>query len=281
MAVKVNKDELENEGGGDFEKETKYIEEGTHAARLVYYAELGKHFPVFKGKRAAYDSGKKTGQLKPAELIIHLVFEFPTVPYDFNPLTIKTSIPFGDNGEFINKLPVSDALASGKISLSFANRSKYMKYLNAMNKAAGTNHQGLHEHVGNAFLIAVTNKVGNKADDEGNLPVYANMKPEGIQKTSFKHPVTGKTEDVDVPEPKGTYGPVFDWDDPTQEAWEGMPEFLRKCVKRAENYEGSEVQMLVEGLYGDEGDGEAGTPPQENTGIPAEAPLPDDDDIPF
>jgi len=278
MAVKVNPNELpEDGGGGDYEKETKYIEEGTHPARLVYYAELGKHYPVFKGKRAKYDQGKKAGQLKPAELMIHLVFEFPTVPYDVAPLTIKTSIPFGDNGEFINKLPVSDALASGNISLTYANRSKYMKFLNAMNKAAGTNHQGLHEHVGNAFLIAVTNKIGNKADDDGNLPVYANMKPEGIQKTSFKHPATGKMEEIEVPPAKGKYGPIFDWDNPTQEAWEAMPEFLRKCVKNAVNYEGSEVQMLVEGLYGDDDPGQ-NEPPANNTGQPATY---DDDDIPF
>lgn len=276
MAVKVNQDELPEDGagGGDYEKETKYIEEGTHPARLVYYAELGKHFPVFKGQRAKYDQGKKAGQLKPAELIIHLVFEFPTVPYDFNPLTIKTSIPFGDNGEFINKLPVSDALASGSISKTYANRSKYMKFLNSMNKAAGVNHQGLHEHVGNSFLIAVTNKIGTKADDDGNLPVYANMKPEGIQKTSFKHPATGKMEEVEVPEVQGKYGPVFDWDNPTPEAWEAMPEFLRKCVQRAENYSGSEVEMLVQGLYDqDEGD----TGPKTN-GAPV---VHDDDDIPF
>jgi hypothetical protein len=280
MAVKVNKDELdEGQGGGDYEKETKFIEEGTHPARLVYYAELGKHFPIFKGKRATYDSGKKAGQHKPAELMIHLVFEFPTAPYDFNPLCIKTSIPFGDNGEFINKLPVSDALASGKISLSFANRSKYMKFLNAMNKAAGTNHQGLHEHIGNAFLIAVTNKYGQKADEDGNIPVYANMKPEGIQKTSFKHPATGKIEDIDVPEIQGTYGPVFDWDNPTKESWEAMPEYLRNCIQRAENYEGSEVHMLVSGLYDIPKEGEE--LPQENTGRPADAePMPDDD-IPF
>jgi single-stranded DNA-binding protein len=70
-----------------------------------------------------------------------------------------------------------------------------------------------------------------------------------------------------------------------------MPKFLRKCVKNAENYEGSEVQMLVEGLYGAENDGDAGRPasppldddpwqppPANNTGHPATY---DDDDIPF
>jgi len=276
MAVTVDTDNMDD-GSGDFERETKYIEEGTHPARLVYYAELGKHHPIFKGKRAVYDSGKKVGDPKPAELIIHMVFEFPNAPYDNMPLTIKTSIPFGDNGEFINKLPVSDALASGNISKSFANRSKYMKFLNSMNAALGTSYKGLHEFVGQGFLIAVTNKVGKKADDAGNLPVYSNMKPEGIQKTTFKHPATGKLEEVPVPAAKGKYGPIFDWDDPTKEAWDEMPEYLQKCVKRALNYEGSEVQMLVEDLYGAEPESEP-TPPQDNNGRPATEEY---DDIPF
>jgi len=280
MAVTVDTSAMDD-NSGDFEKETKYIEEGTHPARCVYYAELGKHLPIFKGKRAMYDSGKNAGKPKPAELMIHLVFEFPNAPYDNMPLTIKTSIPYGDNGEFINKLPVSDALASGNISKSFANRSKYMKFLNSMNAALGTDYKGLHEFIGEGFLIAVTNKTGTKADDDGNLPVYANMKPDGIQKTTFKHPATGKMEEVPVPEAKGTYGPIFDWDNPTKEAWDAMPEYLQKCIKRAVNYEGSEVQMLVEDLYGEDAE-EQPTPPQDNNGRPATEETPvSDDDVPF
>jgi len=269
MAVKVNQDELDE--GKSFDKEPNYIEEGTHPARLVYYAELGKHYPMFKGKRAVYDSGKSTGLEKPAELLIHLVFEFPNAPYDVAPLCIKTSVPFGSNGEFLNKLPVSDALTSGNISLSFANRSKYMKFLNAMNAACGTTRKGLHEFIGEGFLIAVTNKVGTKADDAGNLPVYSNMKPEGIQKTSFKHPATGKIEKVPVPKVTGKYGPIFDWDNPTKEAWEGMPEYLRKAVQSAVNYPGSLVEMLVNGL----GETKAPDNKPDDTGRPAVA-----DDVP-
>jgi len=279
MAIKVNKEELENYDGGDFTPETQHIEAGPQVpARLVSYIELGKHNPMFQGKHQEYDSGKAKGQQKPPELLIHMVFEFPMEPYDVNPLCIKTSVPFGKAGEFLNKLSVSDALASGKISLSYANRSKYMKYLNSMNMALGTDYDGLDSFVGEAFLCGVTNKVGTKAREDGSLPVYANMKPDAIQSTEYRDPRTRKVEVMEVPEAIEEYCKVFDWDAPTKEAWDNIPEYLQKCIKTALNYEGSPTQLMLldypEGNTEERTTDTPGTPP-EHKGKAAEA-----DDIP-
>jgi len=276
MAVKVNDSDLQ-EYDGDFTKETQIIEAGPHPARLVSYVELGKHYPIYQGKRKVYESGKRKDEEKPEALLIHLVFEFPNCEFDNVPLTIKTSVPYGDKGDFINELSVSDSLASGNISLSFANRSGFMKYKNAMNAATGANYPGLDSHVGSPFIITVTNKAGTKADADGNLPVYSNMKPDGIQKTSFRNPGTGKTEEVEVPEIQGEYCPVFDWDEPAKESWDLVPEYLQKTIKKAVNFPGSPIQLLL--LDYPEGNTDPDTP-EENKPPTSDAAPAQTDDIP-
>jgi len=225
MAVKVNDEQLAKQDAEkeEYVPETKFIEAGSHPAVLVGYNELGKHYPIFNGRRNVFDSGKNRGKEKPAELIINIVFEFPTCDFDNVPLTIETSIPYGKLGEFINKLPVSDALAEG----------------------TGCTHDGLDDHIGSKFLIAVTNVPG-KVDPETKIArMYSNMKPEGITKPSFRHPVTKKVEEIDVPDAKGTYGPVFDWDTPTIEAWAALKKNIKGCIKRAVNFDGSPIQALL------------------------------------
>lgn len=263
MAVKVNKEQMANNVDGDFTPETKVVPAGDEPAVMVSYVELGKHYPMFKGSRARYDQGKRIGQLKDAELVVHIAFEFPEAEYDNVPLTIETSIPYGNNGEFINKLSVVDALADGKLSLSIANRTAYMKYLNAMNEATGEDREGLHEHIGSKFLINVTHNTG-KPDKDGNSKVYANMKPDGITKPSFRHPRTKVVEEVPVPDPVGTYGPIFDWDNPTEEAWNALKKNFKECIKKAVNYEGSPVQAML-----------ANMPDQNDDAIPAGEEMPD------
>lgn len=247
MAISINKNNLSED---DYVEESHVVPAGNNPAVCVYYAELGKHQPVFKGKPAVYDSGKRAGQIKDPEMIIHMAFEFPMAEYEHAPLTLCTSIPLPD-GSFINKLPVSDALASGNISLSMAMRSGYMKYLTAMNEAAGFEAQGLFEHIGSKFLINVTHNVVTKGD---STRTYANMKALGITKPEFRHPVSGAVEAVEVPDALGTYGPVFAWDSPTEEAWEAMPKNLQKCCKKATNYEGSPLQVMLSGMPNENSD---------------------------
>ena len=273
MAISINKDELSD---GDFTPESHFVPAGNNPAVCVYYAELGKHQPIFKGKPAVYDTGKRIGQLKDPEMIVHVVFEFPLCDYDNVPLTIRTSVPLKD-GSFINKLPVSDALASGNISLTMAMRSAYMKYLTAMNNAAGFEAHGIHEHVGSKFLVNVTNKTVTKDDKS---VTYANMKPEGITKPEFRHPMTGKIEEVEVPDAIGTYGPVFAWDDPTEEAWKAMPDFLKKCCKKASNFEGSPLQVLLSGMPDENSDPISGDETPDNTPPAGPPAQPESDDLP-
>lgn len=287
MAFKINREKMEQDNGGDYTPETKHIPAGLNQARLVSYVELGKHIPIFMGKHAVYGKeSKKAGEPKPPEFMIQLVFEFPRCAYDNFPLTIKTSVPFGNKGDFINKLSVSDALMSGNISMSYANRSKYMKYLNAMNDACGTSHDSLADFVGEAFLIAVTNKPGKKAREDGTLPVYANMKPDGINSTKYIDQMDQQEKVAQVPEVLGEYCSVFYWDEPTEEAWKEVPKYLKDCMKKASDFPGSPLEAMLAGMPEEESpESEEDTTPPANTGRPVEPetsqePVPDDD-IPF
>ena len=235
------------ENTGDFKRETLPIPAGLNQARLAAYIELGMHPAIFKGKPAVTDKGA----IKDDEFIIHLIFEFPAAEKTTDyPQTIKTSVPFGE-GEFMNKLAVTSSLFNGTLSPAYANRSKFMKYLNAMNDACGTSYESLSDFVNKPF----------------NIPVYSNMLPEGIQSVDFKNPITGKMETAEVPEVQGNYT-NFDWDAPTEDAWNNLPKFLKDRIQKATNYEGSEVQAMVAGLPV-EPEEEVKGAPTENCGTPA------------
>jgi hypothetical protein len=248
MAFTINRDKMENDTGG-YEKEKIVLDQGIHAVRLVSYVEMGMHLPMFKGKRALYGAdSKKHGEPKPAELVINLVFEFPNAEHSSQfPQMYKTSIPM-KNGDFLNKLAVSEALMNGDLSMKYAMRSQFMKYLNAMNDAHSMNADGLHEFVGKDFLCTITHKIGDKQDAEGNLPIYVNMNPESLVSTKFKNPVTGKVEDVIVPPTVGTYCPSFFWDSPKVEAWKKIPAFIQNAMKKATDYPGSALEAMVTGM---------------------------------
>lgn len=278
MGFKINREQMENDTGGNFTPELKCIPAGVNQARLVSYLELGKHIPMFMGKHAVYGKeSKKAGTPKPPEFIIHLVFEFPRAEHTNEfPLTIKTSVPWG-TGDFINKLSVSEAMMNGTISMSYANRSKFMKYLNAMNDACGTTHDGLAEFVGEAFMIAVTNKAGTKAREDGTLPVYSNMKPDGITSTTFPDPMgSGKDVTAEVPAIVGTYCPTFFWDEPTEEAWKAIPSYIQTCMKGAVDFADSPLAAMLAGMPEEPADEPADNKPADKTGTPAQA----EDDIP-
>lgn len=275
MGFEINREQMESDTGGDYTPETKFIPAGVNQARLVSYVELGRHIPLYNGKHAVYGKeSKKSGQKKPPEFMMQLVFEFPRAEHvNEYPLTIKTSVPWG-KGDFINKLGISEAMMSGNISMSFAQRSKFMKYLNAMNDACGTTHNGFADFVGCPFLIAVTNKPGTKARDDGSLPMYANMKPDGINSTTYVDQMDQKEKQAEVPETVGEYCGTFFWDDPTPEAWKEVPKYLKTCMKAATDFEDSALATMLAGMP-EEPSEEGDSKPKDNTGKPAEA-----DDIP-
>ena len=275
MAIKVNKDTLTDES--PYSQETLFIEEGTHPAVLVSYVELGKHYKLFNNAKVVYGKdSKKAGEVCPPALLISLCFEFPNAKYtgDF-PLCIATSVPKKAGGT-LNTLAVSDALASGNLSRSFAMKTNFMKYLMAMQDATGKNYNSIDQFVGHGFLIKVTNKIG-KPDQNGNTRTYANMKPDGISSLSFKHPVTGVVEEVPCPDVIGNYCPVFDWDNPDIEAYKLLPSYMQAFIQKAENFPGSEIEALIKGRPTEEGTEDYSVPKDNDT--PAE-PI-NEDDIPF
>lgn len=82
--------------------------------------------------------------------------------------------------------------------------------------------------------------------------------------------ISGVPEGMEVPELENEPR-VFDWDTPTQAAWDALPEWTREKITTALNYKGSRVELLL-----NKGEDELADV--------ADAPAKDedfDDDIPF
>jgi len=251
MALVCIDEKKMEESGGSFVKDKYHVPTGTHIARLVSYVELGKHTPTFNGQPAKYDTGKKAGQFKPAEHVISLIFEFSGVQHSEEyPHTFTVSQPMF-NGGFMNKMAVSDAFVNNELSLAFSNKTKYKKFLDAMNTHYGLGISGLHQAVGNAFAVQVQTKAVKKVDgakdikcidaevpgfDPSNPEVsidgysyYVDIKPESI--VPMKQNIMGTEIDLSskVVEQEGTYCKVFDLEAPTPEDWK----LLRNSHKKA------------------------------------------------
>lgn len=249
MAVNVNPNDLPEEGEGNKDRnpETMFIPAGNQVARFVQYVELGQHVQMFKGKPAVYESGKNAGRRKPAVLHVALTFEFPGCEYTGDyPLCISTSRRM-DNGEFFDAVTVPASLADGSMSKAYAMRTRFMKYLTALQTATGLNYTNFadfaKEQVG--VMVNVTNKLGKKAED-GSQPTYANMKPDGIVKPMFQVPGSKKIIDVEVPETIGTYPVPFEWDCPTEDSWKGLQPWYKKAIKAAVDFAGSPIDLLLQ-----------------------------------
>lgn len=245
MAVNVNPENL-GDGNSDYKKEEKVIPKGFNVCRLVSYIEMGHHNPIFQGKHKVYsDKAKKAGQPMPPEMILHCIFEFPAAEYtgDF-PLTVKTSVPW-KGGEFINKLNVPVGIEEGWSARKDYNKSWYGKLVLALRDATGIDSWFIGDFVGKPLGCTIDHNLGKKADDEGNIPVYANMKLDSIVPAEMKHPMTQKVEVLDVPETIGTYCEVFDWDAPTMETWALVPKYIKKAIKSAEDFPGSALDMML------------------------------------
>ena len=247
MAVNVNQNELDNDTKKDRKPETMFIKAGNRVARLVQYVELGKHYQMFKGKKSVYEQGKNAGRQKPPVLHVALTFEFPAEKYTGDyPLCISTSRRM-DTGEFFDAVTVPESLADGSMSLAYAMRTRFMKYLTAMQTATGLNYTNFADFAKEQapVMVKVTNKLGATKED-GTQPTYANMKPDGICKPCFEHPTSGEVIDVEVPPAIGEYPIPFEWDAPTAEAWKGLQPWYKKAIKESVDFDGSPVDMLLQ-----------------------------------
>ena len=248
MAVNVNQETLPEKGEGksDRKPETMFIPAGNQVARLVQYVEMGKHFQMFQGKKACYEQGKNAGRQKPPVLHVALTFEFPGCEYTGDyPLCISTSRRM-DSGEFFDAVTVPESLADGTMSKNYAMRTRFMKYLTAMQQATGLGFTNFADFAKAQapVMINITNKLGKKKDD-GTQPTYANMKPDGIVKPMFQVPGSNKIIDVEVPDAIGTYPIPFEWDAPTADSWSGLQPWYKAAIKAAVDFEGSAIFELL------------------------------------
>lgn len=244
MAVSVDVNNLKEEKESN--PETKYIPAGPRLARLVSCVELGIHTQMFKGQPAKYETGKNAGRLKPPCLHIGLTFEFPTCDFTGDyPLTLTTSRRM-PNGDFFDALTVPPSLVDNTISKSAALRTKFVKYLSALQVATGKNFISLaaFAEAQVPLIINVTNK---KVVKDGKEIIYANMKAESITECAVVDPVTGYKTDYSqkVPAPLGEYCKSFEWDAPTVEAWKALKPWDQKIIKDALNFEDSPICTLL------------------------------------
>jgi len=247
MAVNVDVNNLPEKGKSDRKPETKFIEAGNQLARFVSYVELGKHYQIFKGARAVYENGKNAGREKPPVLHVALQFEFPTCEYTGDyPLTIQTTRRM-DNGEFFDAVVVPQALADGTLGKSYSLRTRFVKYLTALQAATGLNYTNFADFAKAQVpvMINVTNKLGKMNEETGVQPTFANMKPDGIVAPRFVHPVTKEVDELEVPPAIGSYCAAFEWDTPTAEAWKQLPPWHKEAIKKAVDFEGSPTDLML------------------------------------
>lgn len=241
MAFAPNVEKMEkHKGGGDFTPETEVIPEGEQPCQLVGYVELGKQQRLYKG------------QLKQPEMGIALTFEFGMAKYTGSfPLTISTTREWKEH-EFFDWIGVSDKLASGEMSMSFANKTSYMKVLAALNAASDKDFNSIRDAVGELFLAHVVHSPNKK---EGELP-YANMSIAGrpglpaVEAPVLRSKKTGKIlEDLTegYPEEALREYAVFEWDNPTEEAWKALTKWHKESIKKATNFVGSPIEALLLG----------------------------------
>lgn len=246
MAINVDMDNMGE--GGTREKETCVIPKGFQLCRLVSYVELGHHYPYFKGKHQVYDAGKNVGKPKDQEAMIQLVFEFTNATYTAGyPLCIKFSSPLRDTGDLINKLSVPRGVEEGWASRANQMKSNFVQALKAMQDSYNSKEGCMGDFVGRVFGCTVTHSLGSKADNDGNIPVYANMKLTSLVAPEFKHPVTGEVEKMDLPEQIGEYCSVFSWEEPTIEGWGKLPKYMQDYIMKANDYPGSVLDLMLQG----------------------------------
>jgi hypothetical protein len=251
---------------------------------------MGHHIPMYQGKKQVNETGKRKGEIRDPEMMIHLIFEFTNAKFagDY-PLTVKTSVPFGKNGDLLNKLSIGKGLEEGWLARKHALKANYVKTLMAMQDATGASSGAVADYVGKVFGCTVVHNLGKKAADNGDIPMYANMKCTSIVAPEFKNPIDGKTTKMDLPEQIGEYCPVFDWESPTIEAWSNVPKYLKPFIQKAIDYPGSELEMLIAGYEAAvaednkdaEGAADTDAPAQLDPKNDTERFTPPDDDIPF
>lgn len=228
MAFKPDKKKMEQHVGGEYKEETCVVPEGDQLCRFIHYAELGMHHTEYSGKR------------KPPALMIKLGFEYSMAEHTGNFPLMLFCTDRAKSGTWLNVICASEKLLNGEMSLEFANKTSYMKVLNAMNKAAGEEKESIADHLGTVFLSAVTHAQGAKDK------VYANFKAAELRSCIVKHPVKGTEEDysTDMPE-AGNNTVFFEWDNPDPEEWKKLKPWDKKAIKDALDFPGSPVSDML------------------------------------
>lgn len=221
---RVNQNETKK-GGGDFQAPA----EGKTTMRLLEYIEMG-----------VQAGGMYKGKPKKPTAKVQVAFELLGKKHlreIENEKTKKTEV----RGTYFRIFP--------NLALSLHEKAAFKKLYNLLRNSYSNPDEITHmsQLLGEAFAGKIRNNVSgdktysNLTDEQQNFSIGAPVKEE----------VDDDGEVISVKKlsvPELTMTPkLFLFDAPTKEDWESLDEKTQERIKKAENYKGSAVELLVEG----------------------------------
>ena len=204
-------------GGGG-----RLIPAGQYVGRIVEYVDLGLQPQEYQGK--AKDPAPEI------RLGICLFYSNPEKPGDPDPYVIRPR----------------------ELAISRNEKATAFKAFAAMNYKRDPNIKHFAQFIGEPFLFHIDVKTAKESKRQYNAVVWDKTAP-------AIHPVT--KQPYDVPQAPDELYRIFLWDNPTKEDWDSLyiegerddgtsKNFVQEKILAALDYQGSQLQLLLEGAGG-------------------------------
>lgn len=201
-------------GGGG-----RLVPAGQYVGRIVEYVDLGLQPQEYQGKPKDPAPEIRLG--------ICLFYSNPEKPGDPDPYVIRPR----------------------ELAISRNEKATAFKAFAAMNYKRDPNIKHFAQFIGEPFLFHIDVKTGKESKRQYNVVVWDKTAP-------AIHPVT--KQPYDVPQAPDELYRIFLWDNPTKEDWDSLyiegeredgtsKNFVQEKILAALNYQGSPLQLLLEG----------------------------------
>lgn len=216
-------------GGGG-----RLIPAGQYVGRIVEYVDLGLQPQEYQGK--AKDPAPEV------RLGICLFYSNPDKPGEPDPYVIRPR----------------------ELAISRNEKATAFKAFAAMNYKRDPNIKHFAQFIGEPFLFHIDVKTAKESKRQYNVVVWDKTAP-------AIHPVT--KQPYDVPQAPDELYRIFLWDNPTKEDWDSLfiegerddgtsKNFVQEKILAALDYQGSPLQLLLEGAGGLAASAQAAQAPQ-------------------
>lgn len=201
-------------GGGG-----RLVPAGQYVGRIVEYVDLGLQPQEYQGKPKDPAPEIRLG--------ICLFYSNPEKPGDPDPYVIRPR----------------------ELAISRNEKATAFKAFAAMNYKRDPNIKHFAQFIGEPFLFHIDVKTGKESKRQYNVVVWDKTAP-------AIHPVT--KQPYDVPQAPDELYRIFLWDNPTKEDWDALyiegeredgtsKNFVQEKILAALDYQGSQLQLLLEG----------------------------------